>query len=98
MRSAESKRQHAEPSPVEFDVGVTVTSQNTDSTGEKIGAKAGLLSVVSLGASLDANSAKSEQLKNEAISRVRFSVQLAQPANVTTYRSPKLQNTHTGGY
>lgn len=79
---------YGDPQPVEFDVAVTVATQSDDLSADKIGAKAGLLSVVSLGASAESGTQSHETTRNEAISRVKFVVSLAQPATIETVSIP----------
>lgn len=85
LRQEGSNRKHGPESQVEFDVAVTVATQTGDTSGEKASAKVGMLSVVSFGASTDLSSSTSAAQPNEAVSRVRFSVKLAKPADITNY-------------
>ena len=75
--------EHGPPSDVEFDVAVTVVS--TERTGERheaSGSAGGVLAVVGLKVSgkLDGEDVKED--RREGVSRVKFSVKLAQPANI----------------
>lgn len=81
------------PSPVQFDVAVTVTDESASRTGA--GASAGFLSVVS--AKVDAKAEASDMLKNEAVSRIQFTVNVAQPGDLTTY-STQIPNTGRASY
>lgn len=68
-------------SAIQFDVAVTVTDESASRTGA--GASVGFLSVIS--AKMDAKAEASDSVRNEAVSRVQFSVNVAQPADLTTY-------------
>ena len=68
-------------SPVQFDVAVTVSDEVASKAGA--GASAGFLSVIS--ARVDAKAEETDTLRNEAVSRIQFSVSLAQPGDITTY-------------
>ena len=80
-------------SAVEFDVALTVAEETMDAEKEKVGARAGLLSVVSLGASAEINGERSGSAKNETVSRVRFTVMLAQPSDLTEKRGISVPTT-----
>jgi hypothetical protein len=71
------------PSPIQFDVAITVTDETASKTGA--GASAGFLSVVS--AKVDAKAEASDTIRNEAVSRVQFVVNVAQPADLEAYRT-----------
>ncbi|MBX7459255.1 hypothetical protein K3152_13460 [Qipengyuania sp. 1NDH17] len=81
----------ANPSPVEFDVAITVTDATDDNSAEKVGGKAGLISVLSLQASAELSSGSASGRSETNASRIKFSVMLAQPAHVTEYPKPRLQ-------
>jgi hypothetical protein len=72
----------ARKTSVEFDVAVTVVQQEDDRTNDKVAASAGILSVVSARIAGEAANEKLERSRNEMISRVRFSVELAQPSEI----------------
>jgi|GEM_PF-658503 hypothetical protein len=78
-------RRTGDASPVEFDVAVTVADETRGDSNEKIGGKAGLLSVVSLQASAEVGSGESTARREQQVSRIRFKVLLAQPSDVTEY-------------
>lgn len=71
------------PSPVDFDVALTVASESEGSSSSSVGGKAGILNVVSARAGLD--DAQKTGEREERISRVKFTVQLGQPADVNEY-------------
>jgi hypothetical protein len=68
-------------SPVQFDVAVTVSDESASKSG--VGASAGFLSVIS--AKVDAKAEETDAIRNEAVSRIQFTVSLAQPGDITTY-------------
>ena len=78
-------RKSAPPSPVEFDVAVTVAEENSHSRSDAEQRSRGLISVVSSSQVLASEQESATNRRNEAVSRVRFSVQLAQPSDVETY-------------
>ena len=71
----------AHGAPVEFDIAVTVSNQSDDASSTNGKAKAGVISVfqAQVGASLESRS----EARSEEVSRVRFTVNLTQPADVT---------------
>lgn len=75
-------RQIANPRPVEFDVAVTVSDESAAKAG--LGASAGFLSVIS--AKIDGKAETSDTLRNEAVSRIQFSVNISQPADLNVGR------------
>lgn len=77
-----ARKDRADPQDIEFDVAVTVTDQQTQGSNEKIGGKAGFLSVVSLQASAEIAGAREGVSRSETVSRVRFSVKVALPADI----------------
>lgn len=82
-----AKGQHAPPTPVEFDVALTVmeSSSSRDASGEE--RRSGMVAVVSAEqASGNARETEAGSM-SEAFSRVRFSVMVAQPADIETYRN-----------
>ena len=94
LKSESAKQKIAEASPVKFDVAVTVTDESASRSGA--GASVGFLSVIS--AKVDANIEESGSLKNEAISRIEFEVQLSQPGDITTYVPRSATRQVRGGY
>lgn len=71
-----------QPTPVEFDIAVTVTSDEQETTKAKAGASVGVLSVVSLKFGADVEGEGRAGSRNESISRVKFSVCLSQPGDI----------------
>lgn len=72
----------AEPTEVAFDVALTVSSDKQSASGEKASAAVGIVSVFTAKASGELTSAASGTERNEQVSRVKFSVKLAQPADL----------------
>lgn len=78
-----SDKQHGEPTDVEFDVAVTVASAFRDGKQHEAGASAsGVLAVVGLTVSGKVAGDETNEAREEAVSRVKFKVKLAQPAHV----------------
>jgi len=86
---ADSQRDHGPASPVEFDVAVLISEESAHASGEKAKASAGLISVVSLKASGELESGRTSGARNETTSRIKFTVQLAQPGEVLRHRVPR---------
>jgi hypothetical protein len=78
---ANAKRKIGKASPVEFDVALVVGEESTNRAS--VEASAGFLAVVT--AKIAGKAEASESARNEAISRIKFSVELAQPADLQTY-------------
>lgn len=72
----------AKSSPVEFDVAVTVSASSDDESADKVGVKAGILSVISIAGTAETEGRSIESNKRENVSRIRFSVGLSQPADI----------------
>jgi hypothetical protein len=85
-REQSSEKTHGSPKPVDFDVAVTVMDEGTETAGNKIGGKAGLLSVVTASISAEDRSEARESRRNESTSRIKFTVLLAQPSDVNISR------------
>jgi hypothetical protein len=83
---SDSVRNHGPASPVDFDVAVVISEESAQASGEKANASAGLISVVSLKAAGQLESGRSAGSRNETTSRIRFTVQLAQPGDVVRSR------------
>lgn len=79
--SSTARRKIGKPAPVEFDVAVVVSEQSSSRVG--VEASAGFLSVVT--AKIAGKAEATETARNEAVSRIKFSVDLAQPADLTEY-------------
>ncbi|MGE5062882.1 MAG: hypothetical protein ACM3IG_02330 [Myxococcales bacterium] len=88
--AADSPRDHGSASPVEFDVAVVVSEESSEASGEKAKAAAGLISVVSLRAAGELESGRAAGARNETSSRIRFTVQLAQPGSVHRHQRPRV--------
>lgn len=80
-----AKRKSAPPSPVEFDVAVTVAEKSSFNQADSECRSESLISVVSAERSLVSDQENATSRRNEAVSRVRFTVQLSQPSDVETY-------------
>lgn len=81
------KGQHGPTSTVEFDVAVTVVDVRSATETTDEGRRSGMISVVR---AEQANSSSSEMAagsRNEAFSRVKFSIPVAQPSDLETYRN-----------
>lgn len=80
------RKKNGQASPVEFDVALTVIQQSSDSSAERTGGKlkGGVLSVFSAEVGTEFGDARSGSEKSETVSRVKFSVSLAQPAEIDT--------------
>lgn len=90
-------QRYGDPSPVEFDVALTIASESEGSATGKASAKAGFLSVVSGSAGIEGTKASKES--EEHSSRVRFTVRLAQPADVEEWTPvPNHGGSPLGGY
>jgi len=77
-----SPRSTARPQGVEFDIAVTVSESAVEGSTEKLGGKAGLLSVVSLQAAAEVAGDRRGAHGSETVSRVKFTVEVALPAHV----------------
>jgi hypothetical protein len=85
---------HGTASPVEFDVALVVADESTEATGAKAGGSVGFLSVVTARVSSELQSQSGGSQRSESVSRVKFTVQLAQPADFKEYR--KLSDAYGG--
>ena len=81
-----AKRKIGHASPVEFDVAVVAGEESAEQAGSSAKAGFALISVVSARAAAEMNSRSSGGQRNETTSRIKFTVQLAQPADLETYR------------
>lgn len=77
-----TSEEHARPSPVEFDVAVVAVEEARSEEGEKAKASASFISVLSLRAAGEIESARNIATKSEVASRIKFTVQLTQPGAV----------------
>lgn len=71
---------HGRASPVEFDLALTVTTDNSVTGSVKGEARGGVISIFQ--AKVNAEAGASNGTQNQEVSRVRFSVMLAQPADL----------------
>ena len=92
-----SGEQHkrAEPRPVEFDVALVVEAESTDKSSAKAGGSVGFLSIVSARATGELGSETAGSSRSESTSRVRFTVNLAQPAFLEEQRPAQIPRTKT---
>lgn len=81
MVSSSARRKIGKASPVSFDVALTVSEAADSTLGAS--ASASFLSVVS--AKMTTKGEITDRSRNEAVSRVQFSVELAQPSDLTEY-------------
>ena len=81
-RTANSQRDYADESPVEFDVAVVVSEESAEATGGKAAGSVGVIAVLTAKASAEIESKSTGSHRNETASRIRFSVKLAQPAEI----------------
>ncbi|MBB5716456.1 hypothetical protein [Sphingomonas aerophila] len=88
---------HAAPSDVEFDVAVTVATSDRDKDAHNIeGAAGGVLAVVSLRAKAQTGGEAIHEQREEAVSRVKFSVKLGQPGKVERKPSQSIPSMRPG--
>jgi len=82
---------------VEFDVAITVSDESQSAGSSKAGGSLGILSVVGVKASAEIGENSGSTQRNEAVSRVKFSVQLSQPSNITRVNPtiPKVRTSRT---
>lgn len=83
----------ADANPVDFDIAVTVAAEDREGSESKMGASLQVLSVVGvkLGGGLSEQSSGIQ--RSETASRVKFSVQLAQPGHTQLARSTPIPRT-----
>lgn len=92
----DARRKIGDPSPVEFDVAVTVTEESRDDSSSKVGGSAGLLSVVTLKTSAELANNTTGSNRNEAVSRIKFAVQLVQPSDIDERPRTRISPSRTG--
>jgi len=82
-----AKVQSGAASPVEFDVAITVVDDHRSerTTGEST--SSGMITVVHANQDTDRTLSEAGQHTTAAVSRVKFTVQVAQPSDVETYSS-----------
>lgn len=96
-RDSSNTPRTSEASPVEFDLALTVSQQSAETSTAKGEAKAGIISVFQarVGADLEAKSGAQSQ----EVSRVKFTVMLAQPVDATVARPIQIpRGGGLGGY
>lgn len=85
---------HAQPSNVDFDVAVTVASNDRDKDGHQVeGSAGGVLAVVALRAKAQTAGETVHEQREESVSRVKFTVRLGQPGNVQRKSMPEVPRT-----
>lgn len=83
-------QRHGQPRPVEFDVAVVAGEETSENKGKKVGASVGLISVLSVRASGEIDNRNIGAQRNETTSRIRFTVMLAQPSELTQRPAPRI--------
>lgn len=81
-RTDTSQRDYADATPMEFDVAVVVSDENAEASGGKAGGSVGVIAVLTARTSAEIESKSTGTHRNETASRIRFTVQLAQPAEI----------------
>lgn len=84
---SEATHKHGEATPVEFDVALVVSAEASEGSSSKVSGSVGILSVVSARLSSTLEGQSTGTNRNETVSRVKFTVQLAQPAALHEMRS-----------
>jgi hypothetical protein len=79
---ASGSAQHGATAPVEFDVALVVCDEQESPSTGKTNAAMGNLSVVTAKLAAELESQSNGKQHAEAVSRVKFSVQLAQPTDI----------------
>ena len=82
---ASSKRKIAPATAVDFDVAVLASEESSEQSGSAAKASLGLISVVTARTAAELDSRSAGGQRNETTSRIRFSVQLSQPADLHEY-------------
>jgi hypothetical protein len=90
-RMSTSQRDYADATPVEFDVAVVVSEENAEASGGKVGGSVGVIAVITAKTSAEIESKSTGTHRNETASRIRFAVQLAQPAEILRASGPSPQ-------
>lgn len=90
----DSAEKHGPGRPVEFDVALVVAEESTEATSAKAAASVGFLSVVSARLAGSAEASAGGLQRAETVSRVKFSVMLAQPSHLTEYRTTVPRMSH----
>lgn len=85
--SQTAKVQSGDATPVEFDVAITVVDDIEAARTEGEASSSGMIAVVHADRTTDAVTVDRSRHRSEAVSRIRFTVQLAQPSDIQTYDS-----------
>ena len=98
-RPAASVKDHTEPSPVKFDIAVTVVNENEtgSDTKNKGAATAGVLAVVGVRIGAEIGDRATSTERNEVVSRVQFEVAISQPGEITRGSSSRDRGSGGGG-
>lgn len=83
---SEGERGLADAQPVEFDIAVTVATEEREGAESKVGGGLQVLSVVGVKFGASVSEQASGGHRSETISRVKFAVQLVQPGHTTIAR------------
>lgn len=84
---ATAKVQSGAASPVEFDVAITVVDDHRSDKTAGTSTSSGMIAVVHANQEAEEASSTASQHTTAAVSRVKFTVQVAQPSDVETYSS-----------
>lgn len=82
-----AKVQSGAASPVEFDVAITVVDDHRTERAAGTSTSSGMIAVVHANRDTDEATSEAGQHTTSAVSRVKFTVQVAQPSDVETYSS-----------
>ena len=85
--SQSAKVQSGDATPVEFDVAITVVDDIEAARTEGEASSSGMIAVVHADRTTDTVTVDRSRHRSEAVSRIRFTVQLAQPSDIQTYDS-----------
>lgn len=90
--SSDSRRHLTGARPVEFDVALTVLQRSAVSAADGSAESSGIVSVVQSFSEARSHASEDETHSEEAVSRVRFSVMLAQPGDIDVYPSSNMHD------
>lgn len=79
--------QSGAPSPIEFDVAITVVDAHINEKSAGTTTSSGMIAVVHAGRDTEETTFEAGKHTTSAVSRVKFTVQVAQPSDVETYSS-----------
>lgn len=82
-----AKVQSGAASPVEFDVAITVVKDHSREAGSHVSSSSGMIAVVHSSQAKDEGGSEASRHRSAAVSRVKFTVQVAQPSDVENYDS-----------